>query len=163
MKSLKDSDNLRRKQFHRLADDHLDLDLEQLRRCTYEPSYETLATTKTAPSSTKHHATHHHRTHGTHPTKEPAETDSFSFKYDPLKHLMVAMTHHKCYIYTVMGTESTDVHTSHGLHLLETKLITMVDDSSMTYSSMSHDEVTAASKLFARSCNKSGMTTFKLN
>lgn len=35
------------------------------------------------------------------------------------QHMMAAMTHHKCYLYTMAGTESADVHTTHGLHLLE--------------------------------------------
>ena len=40
-----------------------------------------------------------------------------SFIY--FQHIMAAMTHHKCYLYTMVGTESADVHTTHGLHLLE--------------------------------------------
>ncbi|XP_063403351.1 uncharacterized protein LOC134687189 [Mytilus trossulus] len=119
---------------------------------------QSLAATTMAPHSTKHH-----NHHGTRPTHEPAVTESFGFKYDPHSHMMAAMTHHKCYLYTMVGTESADVHTTHGLHLLETKLITMVDDTTMTYSTMTHDELTAVSKLLSHSCNKAGWTTYKLN
>lgn len=36
-----------------------------------------------------------------------------------IQHVMVAITNHKCYVYTASETESVDVHTSHGFHQLE--------------------------------------------
>lgn len=97
------------------------------------------------------------------PSREPAVTDSFSFKYDPVTHMIAALTHHKCYIYTMSADESTAVHTAHGLHMLETKLINMVDDTTQTYTTMSHADVTAASKSLATFCNHQGNTAYKLN
>ncbi|XP_052068928.1 uncharacterized protein LOC127708125 [Mytilus californianus] len=97
------------------------------------------------------------------PVHEIAEIENFIFRYDPSSHVMVAITHHKCYVYRMSDTESVDVHTSHGLHQLETKLITMVDNTSAAYVTMSHDELTALSKSSARTCNRVGWTTHKLN
>ncbi|CAG2231893.1 unnamed protein product [Mytilus edulis] len=162
---------------------------------------ENFAATTMNPS-TKHHAHHHtgtHPTHAhrTHPTVEHPVKESFAFRYDPnmhlmlasqrhkcfiytmngqestevhtphglheLEHLMLASQRHKCFIYTMNGQESTEVHTPHGLHELEKSIITIIDDTSRTFSTMSHDAVMAASKTFAHQCNKNGTTTFKLN
>ncbi|XP_071137046.1 uncharacterized protein [Mytilus edulis] len=118
--------------------------------------------------STKHHAHHHtgtHPTHAhrTHPTVEHPVKESFAFRYDPNMHLMLASQRHKCFIYTMNGQESTEVHTPHGLHELEKTIITIIDDTSRTFSTMSHDAVMAASNSFAHLCNRNGTTTFKLN
>ncbi|XP_063404325.1 uncharacterized protein LOC134687799 [Mytilus trossulus] len=122
--------------------------------------------------TTKHHAHHHTGTHPTHahrtrPTVEHWVSDSFVFRYDPNTHLMLASQHQKCFIYTMNGQESTEVHTPHGLHELEKSIITIIDayiyDTSRTFITMSQDAVMAASKTFAHLCNKNGTTTFKLN
>ncbi|CAG2237928.1 CDH23 [Mytilus edulis] len=97
------------------------------------------------------------------PGNEIAETEKFMFRYEPNSHVMVAITHHKCYVYRMSDTESVDVHTAYGLHQLETKIITMVDSTSATYVIMSHDELTSLSKSSARTCNRVGWTTHKLN
>ncbi|CAG2218651.1 CDH23 [Mytilus edulis] len=97
------------------------------------------------------------------PGHEIAETEKFTFRYEPISHVMVAITHPKCYVYIMSDTESVDVHTSYGLHKLETKIITMVDSTSATYVTMSHDELTSLSKSSARTCNRVGWTTHKLN
>ncbi|XP_063446624.1 cadherin EGF LAG seven-pass G-type receptor 2-like [Mytilus trossulus] len=94
---------------------------------------------------------------------EIAETENFIFRYDPISHVMVAITNHKCYVYSMSDTESVDVHTSYGLHLLEIKLINMAYNTSATYITISHDELTALSKSTARLCNRVGWTTHKLN
>ena len=39
----------------------------------------------------------------------------------------------------------------------------MIDDTTMTYKTMTHDEVTAASAVLAKTCNHAGVTTYKLN
>ncbi|XP_071136351.1 uncharacterized protein [Mytilus edulis] len=105
----------------------------------------------------------HEYAHRTHPTVEHPVKESFAFRYDPNMHLMLASQRHKCFIYTMNGQESTEVHTPHGLHELEKTIITIIDDTSRTFSTMSHDAVMAASKTFAHLCNRNGTTTFKLN
>ncbi|XP_063446627.1 cadherin-23-like [Mytilus trossulus] len=97
------------------------------------------------------------------PGNEIAETEKFMFRYEPNSHVMVAITHHECYVYSMSDTESVDVHTSQGLHQLETKIISMVDSTTATYVTMSHDELTSLSKSSARTCNRVGWTTHKLN
>ncbi|XP_076075790.1 cadherin-23-like [Mytilus galloprovincialis] len=63
------------------------------------------------------------------PGHEIAETEKFTFRYEPIS----------------------------------TKIITMVDSTSATYVTMSHDELTSLSKSSARTCNRVGWTTHKLN
>ena len=41
------------------------------------------------------------------------------------QHIMAAMTHKKCYLYDMSAMESTEVHTSHGLHTLEVCTLVM--------------------------------------
>merc|ERR1711860_293111 len=108
------------------------------------------ATTMMPSMTTKHH--HGHHSHGTKPTHEPIEQDKHSFKYDPRSHHMMVVNHKACYIYQMSAQESQDVHTTHGLHTLEIKLITMIDDTTATYQSLSHDQLMAMSQLLAHSC-----------
>ncbi|XP_063402028.1 uncharacterized protein LOC134686291 [Mytilus trossulus] len=122
------------------------------------------ATTMAPDMTTKHHNHHHHShgTHGTRPTREPVEADKHYFKYDPTSHLMMAVNAKACYIYTMSSQESMDVHTVHGLHALEIKLITMIDDATATFQSITHDNLTTMSKSLAHSCKAVNMV-MKLN
>ncbi|XP_076075789.1 uncharacterized protein LOC143046519 [Mytilus galloprovincialis] len=90
-------------------------------------------------------------------------SDNFMFRYDSTSHVMVVILQHTCYVYIASDTESVDLHTSHGIHQLEIKLITMVYSTSATYVTLSHDELTALSKSTARFCNRVGWTSHKLN
>merc|ERR1711894_142088 len=99
------------------------------------------------------HATHAHgHVHGTHPTHEPFEGSSFSFKYDPTVHTMIARVGKTCYTYEADATERVDVHTAHGLRTMGIKIITMVDSNEMGMGTISLNDLTTLSKTAAHLC-----------
>lgn len=82
----------------------------------------------TGTTTKAHHGHHHHTANPIGSTKEPIEKEDFSFKYDPVSHVMVAKTHQVCYIYKMTQQEIVDVHTTHGLRTLEIKMLQAIDD-----------------------------------
>ncbi|XP_071135039.1 uncharacterized protein [Mytilus edulis] len=95
-------------------------------------------------------------------TKEPIENERFRFRYDPQSMILMAINHHKCYLYATSGSESTDVHTTTGLHLLELKIITLIDDDTATYTSITHDALKAESKVLGHVCHNPNNTIYQL-
>ncbi|VDI57892.1 Hypothetical predicted protein [Mytilus galloprovincialis] len=52
------------------------------------------------------------------PGNEIAETETFMFRYEPNSHVMVAITHHKCYVYRMSDTETVKA-----MHILKFGLL----------------------------------------
>ncbi|VDH90875.1 Hypothetical predicted protein, partial [Mytilus galloprovincialis] len=105
----------------------------------------------------------HESTDKYHPMHSIAGIKHFVFRYDPDSHVMVAITQKKCYLYIMSVTDSDDVQVTDGLRRLKTKVITMVDSKYKSYTTVSHDELSAISRSSARLCNHFHWTTYKLN
>ncbi|XP_022291144.2 uncharacterized protein LOC111102617 [Crassostrea virginica] len=119
------------------------------------------------PHSTHHHATHvthHHATHVTHPhvTHEAVETEYFSFYYDPTSHYIAAKSRHACYLYQTNAQEQIDVHTSHGLHTIETTMLNLINSASAKVTMSSSDLHTASTRL-SHFCGSTSSHIYKLN
>lgn len=67
------------------------------------------------------------------------------------------------WIYLTLLQSSLQYNYIHFFFQFQTKIITMVDSTSATYVIMSHDELTSLRKSSARTCNRVGWTTHKLN
>ncbi|XP_071136737.1 uncharacterized protein [Mytilus edulis] len=110
--------------------------------------------------TTKHHGHHGHHTG---PTHEPVEHESLQFKYDPHSMTLMMVAPHMCYLYTATGSQLTEVHTAHGLHTLEMEMIRLVDDTTTTHTTISHDDLMAMSKPLAHTCHNAKSVITKLN
>ncbi|XP_078314953.1 uncharacterized protein LOC111105317 isoform X3 [Crassostrea virginica] len=117
-----------------------------------------------AASTTPPHSTHHHATHVTHHhvTHESSESEYFSFSYDPTSHYIAAKLRHGCYLYQTNAQEQTDVHTSHGLHTIETTMLNLIDSDSAKVTMSSSDLHHASTKL-SHFCGSVSSHIYKLN
>lgn len=108
-------------------------------------------------TTTKTPTTHTHGHHHTRTTHEAFETESFSFYYDYISHVMaVKSSLHICYLYKTSAQEQIDVHTSHGLHGIEKTLIDLIDAGSAMHP-IPKEDVAAMSRQLAHFCSHTGV------
>ncbi|XP_062580453.1 uncharacterized protein LOC134242399 [Saccostrea cucullata] len=111
------------------------------------------STTSEPMTTTTAHGHHHHHTHAPKTTHEPNELESFTFYYDYSTHVLaVKSSLHICYLYKTSAQEQIDVHTSHGLHVLEKNLIELIDAGS-AMQPITKDALTAMGRSLAHFCS----------